>query len=750
MLKKIQRIKGLGVFNDYTPDEDTTEFGSKNLIYGWNYSGKTTLSRLVSLLERKSLPPDLPAFSFSIDTDTGSITEANYAASTIVARVFNADFIAENLNFAGSSFKPILLLGADSEKAQKEIDDLEAQAKATRGTSEKWTKASTANKKAMDAAKTTASASVKTTIGIVEAFGSTQLERQITLARLDLAKFKLAETVVQEKLKLARAKEEDKLPALPSVSLATKLDGILVEVPTLLSKIPDLAHTIAHLAQHPDIEDWISSGLALHGDKTDCEFCGGPLKSDRLALLAAHFSKDLMNHKQDLTNLKVKLAGAELAYAAPKDPEVEPAYRVKLAKAIETLHAAITAYNQALNSAVRDLDNKSQTPFLAIKQTPVPLGLSKAVNDSVKVVNAVIELNNGAFKNFSSDKADAINELKLHFAQGFCVEKKIDGYELRQKRLARCATAHDDRAEKLASRVLELKAVISKSQLGREQINKRIHSLLGENSVHIDVAQIDGVERFQLLRSNGKPAKHLSEGEKTAIAFSYFLTRLGELKKLDEAIIYIDDPISSLDSNHIFQVNAIIKEAFFHQETAGGPWKTRCKQIFLSTHNFEFFSLMRELKPDNASARAYLVKRVSPSSSTLSDLPKSLIAYSSEYHYLFSVLHEFNMAPDKKDFRVLMMLPNAARRFLELYTYAKYPDAKNGTVDQRADKIFGEVKSKRILKVLHHFSHANNIERLAENNELMCDIEEAVKELIAALEEHDPMHMEGLRSAMAA
>lgn len=749
MLKKIQRIKGLGVFNDYTPGADTTEFSSKNLIYGWNYSGKTTLSRLVSLLERKSLPPDLPAFSFSIDTDAGPVTESNYAASPIVARVFNADFIAENLNFAVSSFKPILLLGADSEKAQKEIDGLEAQTKAIRATSEKRTKAVAANKKAMDAAKTTSAASIKTTIGIVEAFGATQLERQISLARLDLAKFKLAESAVQEKLKLARAKEEDKLPALPSVSLTTKLDGILVEVPTLLSKIPDLAHTIEHLAQHPDIEDWISTGLALHNGKSDCEFCGGPLKSDRLATLAAHFSKDLMNHKQALSNLKIKLAGAELSYSAPKDAEVEPLYRAKFGTTIETLQAAIMAYNQALNTAVQDLDKKSQSPFQAIAQTPILPGLTKAVTDAVKVVNALIELNNGAFKNFSSDKAAAISELKLHFAQAFCVERKIDGHELRQKRLASCATAHDDRASKLATRVLELKAVISKSQLGREQINKRIHSLLGENSVHIDVTQIGGEERFQLLRSNGKPAKHLSEGEKTAIAFSYFLTRLGEIKKLDEAIIYIDDPISSLDSNHIFQVNAIIKEAFFHQEKPGGPWKTRCKQIFLSTHNFEFFSLMRELKHEKNTARQYLVKRVSPAASTLSDLPKSLSAYPSEYHFLFSVLHEFHEAPDKKDFRVLMMLPNAARRFLELYTYAKYPDSKGGTVDQRADRIFGEVKSKRILKVLHHFSHANNIERLAENSELMCDIEEAVKELIAALEEHDPMHMEGLRSAIA-
>ncbi|WP_256079803.1 AAA family ATPase [Massilia sp. YIM B04103] len=749
MLKRIQRVKGLGVFGDYAAGAETSEFGVKNLIYGWNYSGKTTLSRLVSTLERKAPPPDLPPFSFVIDTDNGSITEANYPTSPLVVRVFNADFIAENLNFAGSSFKPILLLGADSEKAQKQIDELEKELGAARTASEHATKTVAANKKTLDSAKTTSASAIKTAMGIVEAFGATQLEKQIGLVKIDPAQFRLSAPEIEEKLKLARAKAEDQLPPLPSVAFPLILDSILTEVEPLLSKIPDMAHTIEHLAQNPSVESWISTGLSLHAHKAECEFCGGGVKEDRLATLSAHFSKDLANHKQNLANLKSKLAGAELSYTTPKDAEVEPAYRARLTQAIEPLQTAIAAYNKAIDIALQDLDRKSEAPFKTVTPSPVPAGLAKAVADAAKAVNVLIDSNNGAFKNFPSDKTDAINTLKLHYAQKFCADNRTDAHAHRQTRLGNCAKAYDARAAKLAERIQELKAVISKSQLGREEINKRIHSLLGNNSVHIEVVKVGDEERFQLRRSNGKPAKHLSEGEKTAIAFSYFLTRLGEIKKLSEAIIYIDDPISSLDSNHIFQVTAIIKEAFFYQEKLGAPWTTRCKQIFLSTHNFEFFSLMRELKPDKTTARGYLVKRVSPSSSILTDLPKSLSDYPSEYHFLFGILNEFQQAPDKRDFRVLMMLPNAARRFLELYTYAKYPDTRGGTVDQRADRIFGEVKSKRILKVLHHFSHANNIERLAENNELMCDIEAAVKELMTALEEEDPMHMEALRAAVA-
>ena len=138
MLKSFQRIKGLGVFADYTPPAGTVEFSVKNLIYGWNYSGKTTLSRLVAMLESKALNPELPQCSFTIATDAGNITEANLKSTSHVVRVFNSDFVADNLNFAGSHFRPILLLGSESEAAQKEIERCEAMhLRAVNGAAEK-------------------------------------------------------------------------------------------------------------------------------------------------------------------------------------------------------------------------------------------------------------------------------------------------------------------------------------------------------------------------------------------------------------------------------------------------------------------------------------------------------------------------------------------------------------------------------------------------------------------------------------
>jgi wobble nucleotide-excising tRNase len=179
MLKSFQRIKGLGVFADYTPAVGTAEFGVKNLIYGWNYSGKTTQSRLVGMLESKTLGPEFQKCSFSIATDTGNVTEANFTSTSHIVRVFNSDFIADNLNFAGSHFKPILLLGSESDATQKEIERYEAMHKRAVDGAAEQSKALAAATRDLSSAKTSVSASIKKVIGLVAAFGSTQLDAEL-------------------------------------------------------------------------------------------------------------------------------------------------------------------------------------------------------------------------------------------------------------------------------------------------------------------------------------------------------------------------------------------------------------------------------------------------------------------------------------------------------------------------------------------------------------------------------------------
>jgi wobble nucleotide-excising tRNase len=159
---------------------------------------------------------------------------------------------------------------------------------------------------------------------------------------------------------------------------------------------------------------------------------------------------------------------------------------------------------------------------------------------------------------------------------------------------------------------------------------------------------------------------------------------------------------------------------------------------------------MRELKPDgNNEARLYIVKRISENQSELRDMPASLARYGSEYQFLFDQVYKFHTSADKIGHEHLLILPNALRRFVELYTFARIPSTQRETVDQRAAELFGKERAKSILKFLHTFSHGNTIERIAGNNDLIFLLEETVKAVFEEIQQEDERHWKALIAATA-
>ena len=180
-------------------------------------------------------------------------------------------------------------------------------------------------------------------------------------------------------------------------------------------------------------------------------------------------------------------------------------------------------------------------------------------------MNALIEVTNQRSANFGAQKRAAIDKLKRHYIAEFSDREELEKLIGDEARYARRQNTYQIFANIVKDQIAALKAKISLAQRGREEINGHISNLLGSNTLQIEVVEEETFEKFRLVRGD-QIAKNLSEGEKTAIAFSFFLSKLRELKKLDDCIVYIDDPISSLDSNHIFQVNAAINELFFCKE----------------------------------------------------------------------------------------------------------------------------------------------------------------------------------------
>ena len=97
MISKINKIKNLGLFNDYTPIGTLRDFKKYNLIYGWNGSGKTTLSKLFDALETGS-HPEFVDLEYEVQNESGTKFQQGVVFDQNV-RVFNQDYIEKTCKF---------------------------------------------------------------------------------------------------------------------------------------------------------------------------------------------------------------------------------------------------------------------------------------------------------------------------------------------------------------------------------------------------------------------------------------------------------------------------------------------------------------------------------------------------------------------------------------------------------------------------------------------------------------------------
>ena len=99
MFRRIESIENAAVWSGYDGRTSTApDFQRYNLIYGWNASGKTTLSRVIGLLSGLGTTR-LPTRARIRVSDGNEVLDSmrEQDRSRIPVRVFNRDFIDDNL-----------------------------------------------------------------------------------------------------------------------------------------------------------------------------------------------------------------------------------------------------------------------------------------------------------------------------------------------------------------------------------------------------------------------------------------------------------------------------------------------------------------------------------------------------------------------------------------------------------------------------------------------------------------------------
>ncbi|GAF90038.1 unnamed protein product, partial [marine sediment metagenome] len=107
MINKFKTIENLGVFQKFKWDnkaldkkKNIIEFKDINILYGWNYSGKTTLSRIIRAMETGEISDKYKNPNFCVSFEDGTTVDQNNLTShSENIRVFNEDFVRRHLKF---------------------------------------------------------------------------------------------------------------------------------------------------------------------------------------------------------------------------------------------------------------------------------------------------------------------------------------------------------------------------------------------------------------------------------------------------------------------------------------------------------------------------------------------------------------------------------------------------------------------------------------------------------------------------
>lgn len=747
MITKINNIKDFGVFKNFSGGT-MPDFKTFNLIYGWNYSGKTTLSRVFRCFENSSLHPDYQNATFSFQGDAVTTFDQNFGASPNV-RVFNSDFIKENLKWDNNDFEPIFLLGAQNIQLQNELDIKQKKYDAEKTSIEQARRATEAKLQSINTALTNKAREVTNLLGLGRIFDRDRFKEIVESIIGNTDQYKLSEADF-EKYKIQALSNEQK-PYIPNIEIAIPAIK-LVETNTLsiLARQLLTSNKLQNLLDNKTLSDWVERGKDLHINKTNCEFCGNSLPETLLTRLNEHFSKDYEILKSDINSQVEEIRKLSIKPTIP----AETAFYRDLITEFEDIKLSVENETQkfihTLTELEKSLNEKKERPFEQIKIHAIEDN-TKELNDAIHSLNQLIDKNNQRTQDFQLEKNAAIQKIKEDYAAKF---EESERYSLIVKALEgekNDTLARERNNDTLNSEILVIKAQLDETVKGAEKVNEALRQFFGKDDIKITTTP---EKKFQLKRGTDI-AKNLSEGERTAISFAYFITKLEQQNnKLIDTIVYIDDPISSLDSTHLFNIYSFIKTTFYEKvldQTSGRTiYKETCKQLFISTHNYDFHNLIYGwfVKIKGPKKDFFMVERHKNSHKDESVIKKNsnlITRFNSEYAYLFSILNAFQMSPEDTNDN-LYQLPNITRRFLETYLNFKYMSYVN--IEQNIEQLITDkVDCEKVRKFVHYFTHSLTTDKFVKFADL-SECESVVNIVINAIENNDPTHFASLQEAI--
>lgn len=702
MIKQVYNLNEKSFRNYNGPDKG---FKEKNIIFGYNGRGKTSLAKG---LIREFLK------------DTANSSE-NY-------RFFNRNYIKENIILKESNNSKIK--GVIANFGKKDVD-IEKQIKLLEeniiDTKELENEIQQLNKN-IRAEIDKIHDEKKGSISIQKKPMSKTNQEVILLYNEDITK---AKNIEDNEDKLIEYKGDDSLG-----KQKLKLENI--NIPNIdfidnnqIIKIKDIFNKTYNDIEIPSskVIEWIFTGLSLHNEGDRCKFYGG---TPNLEFIKSNVEKYNKNEKQiaatQLNEFKIKLEKLILQIEnllSTKDSIVSALENNSISKEFNIIQENKEVIIEFKDIIINKIENiKLQLNFDDKRFTQILSDIEKSYKEIVIEKKKQIEIINNKISKLNILIKGAIG---LEIRKNTYINSNMELVNKKQKILRETINKNKDNLNKIE----ELK----KSKSNTKDFAEHISSILAmlEVNLKLEVLNEDYIIK-QSVTNDTLKLEDISEGEQNLLALLYFYYELFEdseqkILKTNIKLIVIDDPIASVDDVNRMYVLELVKKLC----------ELRNVQIFVFTHIWEDFCNIcyNKKDKDNTPFRFYEIKKDNNGSRIVDAKTNE-----TPYKHGFKEIYDFSLKPDCNDMNdcEIYHYPNIMRKLLEGYlefkvknsspTYNNINNIKlalcgNTNISSKDELAIGTLLN--VCNILSHKASRNPDEILKSAKFLMRKIEEIDK-----------------------
>lgn len=728
----------MAVFDDFDWDNSVVDGSGTvqsckqvNIIYGRNYSGKTTLSRIMRAFETGmlSIKYGMPTFQLFLSDGT-ILTQEDYPRKKLIVRVFNEDFVTNNLRFISNpdeQIVPFAVLGEGNAKLEAEIAEINARlgtntdgqetgeyAELNRSTLtyNEAKKSSDAAKSSLEKQKTAKAIDKKIGIKYQSAkFGN--INYNIRNLEQDIAEV-LAPTY--QRPDPSQLQSYEKALTETYLSEPTYISSIHPQFESFVSIMKEIcerkigtSEKIQELLHDAALNKWVYLGIERNQGRKRCAFCGQPLTDTRWQELYKHFDEESEKLKEDIESARTSIEKEKESISGkfvPSEAQFYKCFTNNLKILVQRYKDCCDTYIKKLDALLKILEQRNDSVAI-----PVAFECEFNLKDEfAEILTSYEELRQKSIEYgncIGAEQNKAQKALRLAEVDGFLT---TIGYSKLTTELAELEGATNE-AEKSKKRIADkitedLRFIEAKRRLqndeekGAIEVNKYLNNFFGHRYLSL-IAKTDetsGQKKiFFEIERNGERAYHLSEGERSLIAFCYFVAKLKDVDTVGkQPIIWIDDPISSLDENHIYFVFSLIQNVILDADCY--------EQLFISTHNLEFLKYLHRISINKHSDlkgkmndRIHLIIERCGEYSSIKMMPKYLREHGTEFQHWFERIYRCAQQTTVSDDNIFLFegFGNNTRKFLEIYLYYRYPDDEH--LDTHIRRFWGDDKIPAIL-----------------------------------------------------